>query len=40
MLRWMWTGVLPQLTIWVAWTVVVGALFGALGWYLASRQAR
>lgn len=40
MLRWMWTGVLPQLTIWIAWTVVVGALFGALGWYLASRQAR
>ncbi len=39
-LRWMWTGVVPQLTIWIAWTVVVGALFGALGWYLASRRAR
>lgn len=38
--RWMWTGVLPQLTIWVSWTVVVGALFGALGWYAASRRGR
>jgi len=38
MLRWMWTGVLPQLTIWIAWTVVVGALFGAFGWYVASRR--
>jgi hypothetical protein len=37
--RWLWTGVLPQLTIWVCWTVVVGALFGALGWYLAARRA-
>jgi hypothetical protein len=36
--RWLWTGVLPQLTIWVAWTVVVGALFGVLGWYLAARR--
>jgi hypothetical protein len=36
--RWLWTGVLPQLTIWIAWTVVVGALFGALGWYVASRR--
>lgn len=39
-LRWMWTGVLPQLTIWIAWTVAVGALFGALGWYLATRHDR
>jgi hypothetical protein len=36
--RWWWTGVVPQLTIWIAWTVVVGALFGALGWYVASRR--
>jgi len=35
--RWMWTGVLPQLTIWVAWTVITGALGGVLGWLLASR---
>jgi hypothetical protein len=36
--RWLWTGVLPQLTIWVPWTVVIGALFGAAGWFVASRQ--
>jgi hypothetical protein len=36
--RWLWTGVLPQLTIWVAWTLVLGAFFGALGWVVASRQ--
>ena len=36
--RWWWTGVVPQMTIWIAWTVAVGALFGALGWYLASRR--
>ena len=37
--RWWWTGVVPQLTIWVAITVVVGGLFGALAWQLASRRA-
>jgi hypothetical protein len=37
--RWLWTGALPQLTIWVAWTVVVGALCGLLGWYVAHRRA-
>jgi hypothetical protein len=36
--RWLWTGVLPQMTIWVAWTLVVGALAGALGWLVASRR--
>jgi hypothetical protein len=29
--RWLWTGLLPQATIWVAWTVATGAIFGALG---------
>ena len=38
--RWLWTGLVPQMTIWVAWTVAVGGLFGALGWVVASRQAR
>jgi hypothetical protein len=37
--RWWWTGVVPQLTVWLAFTVVVGALFGALAWHLASRRA-
>jgi len=35
--RWLYTGALPQLTIWVAWTVIVGALAGALGYALADR---
>jgi hypothetical protein len=38
--RWLWTGLVPQMTIWVAWTVAVGGLFGALGWLVAARQAR
>jgi hypothetical protein len=36
--RWLWTGLVPQMAIWVSWTVVVGALFGALGWWVASRR--
>jgi len=35
--RWLWTGLLPQATIWVAITVGVGAFFGALGERLAAR---
>jgi hypothetical protein len=38
--RWLWTGLLPQVTIWVAWTVATGAIFGALGHWLASRHRR
>jgi hypothetical protein len=36
--RWLWAGLLPQVTIWVAWTVAVGASFGALGDWVASRR--
>jgi hypothetical protein len=36
---WLWTGLVPQMTIWVSWTVVVGALCGALGWWVVSRRA-
>jgi hypothetical protein len=36
--RWLWTGVVPQLTVWVAWTVILGAVSGVLGWYVASRR--
>lgn len=36
--RWLWTGVLPQLTVWILWTVAVGALFGAVGGYVVSRR--
>ena len=39
MARWLWTGVLPQMTIWVAWTVIVGTLFGAAAWVVVERRA-
>jgi hypothetical protein len=35
---WLWTGLVPQMTIWVALTVVVGSLFGVLAWHLAVRR--
>ncbi len=38
--RWLWIGLLPQTTIWVAFTVGLGAVFGALGWLAASRLFR
>jgi hypothetical protein len=38
--RWLWIGLLPQSTIWVAWTMATGALGGALGWQAASRRPR
>ena len=38
--RWLWTSVLPQTTIWVAWTMATGALGGALGWRAARRRPR
>ena len=37
---WLWTGLLPQATIWVAWTLATGAIGGAAGWLLASRRRR
>jgi hypothetical protein len=36
--RWLWTGLVPQATMWVAWTMVTGTLGGALGWWAASRR--
>lgn len=38
--RWLWIGLLPQATIWVALTVAAGAAFGVLGWLAASRAPR
>jgi hypothetical protein len=38
--RWLWIGLLPQTTIWVAWTTAVGAIGGGLGWHVASRKPR
>jgi hypothetical protein len=37
--RWLWTGLLPQTTIWVAWTLATGMIFGPLG-HLAARLRR
>jgi hypothetical protein len=36
--RWIWTGLVPQMTVWIAWTVLTGALLGALGWFLSPRR--
>ncbi|HEX9186273.1 MAG TPA: hypothetical protein VGB87_04325 [Vicinamibacteria bacterium] len=36
--RWLWTGLLPQATVWVAWTVATGAIGGALGSMAARRR--
>jgi len=33
--RWLWTGLLPQTTIWVAWTMATGTIFGVLGRWAA-----
>ncbi len=38
--RWIWLGVVPQLTIWIAFTVCVGGLFGVLGFLAAGLKAR
>jgi len=38
--RWFWLGLLPQATLWVAWTLSTGAVLGALGWQAASRLRR
>jgi hypothetical protein len=38
--RWLWIAVLPQMTIWVAWTMATGAIGGALGWQAARRRSR
>jgi hypothetical protein len=36
--RWLWIALLPQTTLWVAWTTAVGGVFGALGWRVARRR--
>jgi hypothetical protein len=38
--RWAWIGLLPQMTIWIAYTVVIGALFGVIAAGLAGRKKR
>jgi len=29
--RWLWTGLLPQTTMWIAWTLATGMILGPLG---------
>lgn len=38
--KWLTIGVLPQLTVWIAFTVVIGILFGTIAAALISRPAR
>jgi hypothetical protein len=38
--RWLWTALVPQMTIWVAWTTATGAIGGALGWRAARLRPR
>jgi hypothetical protein len=38
--RWLWTGLLPQTTIWIAFTLAVGMAAAAAGVWLQSRRAR
>lgn len=35
---WFWTGLVPQATVWVAYTVALGMAFSVVGIYLAKRQ--
>jgi hypothetical protein len=37
LLKWFYIGLLPQLTIWIAFTVVVGSLFGIVAGAIARR---
>lgn len=36
--KWLWIGALPQLTIWIAYTTVVGGLFGLAAGAIAARR--
>jgi hypothetical protein len=38
--RWLWTGLLPQTTIWIAFTLTVGLSAAAVGAWVASRRPR
>jgi hypothetical protein len=38
--KWLWIGLVPQMTIWIAYTVVIGALFGIVAAALVSKRLR
>ena len=35
--KWLWIGVLPQLTVWIWYTVLIGGLFGLVAGAIAAR---
>ena len=37
--KWLWIGLLPQMTIWVAYTVIVGGIAGGLALMVAGQRA-
>jgi hypothetical protein len=37
--KWFWIGLVPQLTLWMAFTVIVGSLFGGLAALATGRRA-
>ncbi len=37
--KWLWIGLLPQMTIWMAYTVIVGSIAGGLALLVAGRRA-
>ncbi len=38
--RWLWTGLLPQGTMWVAWTLLTGMIFAPLGHWAGTKRRR
>lgn len=38
--KWLWIGLLPQMTFWMAFTVIVGTFFGGLAALAAARRER
>ena len=38
--KWLWIGALPQMTVWIAYTVALGALFGLAAGAIAARRRR
>lgn len=36
--KWIWAILVPQMVVWVLVTIVLGLLFGTLGWWLARRR--
>ena len=38
--RWLWTGLLPQGTIWIAWTLATGMVLAPLGHWAGALRRR